>query len=238
MAFDFSPERRLGPDLCYTPQMSKLIDLTGQQFGRLTVIAIAPKRGRRTMWQCQCSCGQRAIVGSSMLINGTYDPIRGQRTTKSCGCLRSEFARQVKHGQYGTPTYQSWRSMMKRCYQPRNISYPNCGGRGITVCEQWHDFTNFLADMGTRPAGKTIDRINNSGNYEPGNCRWATPKEQSQNSRQPHLITYAGLTLNQTEWAARIGISTSGLSARLNTGWSIERALNTPPRRYRSLPSG
>jgi hypothetical protein len=174
-----------------------------------------------------------------MLINGSYDPVYGKRITRSCGCLRSEFARRVKHGQYATKTYGTWQSMMKRCYQPNNISYKNCGGRGITVCQQWHEFTNFFADMGERPVGKTLDRIDNNGNYEPGNCRWATPKEQSQNSRQPRFITYAGETMNLTEWSARLGMSLSNFSRRLRRGWTIERAITEPVQeRYRSLPSG
>lgn len=111
---------------------------------------------------------------------------------------------------------------------PKSASYPNYGGRGIKVCERWMDFDNFLADMGERPEGLEIDRKDNDGNYEPGNCRWATIKQQCNNTRYNHKITYNGKTLNLVEWASVLGMKKGTLGNRLKRGWSIERALTTP----------
>ena len=129
--------------------------------------------------------------------------------------------------------------MMRRCYKIGFSAYPPYGGQGITVCKHWHTFANFYADMGERPEGKTLDRIDNAGNYEPSNCRWATPKEQSQNRRSVRLMTYAGETMNMSDWASRLGITKTALSRRIEAGWPLERALTVPqPPRYRNLPSG
>ena len=162
----------------------KLIDLTGHQYGRLTVIRRAGHRGKKVIWLCSCKCGGEARPTSANLRNGT---------TKSCGCLQIETAaaaarkRSTVHGHNPTgkasPTYNSWHSMRARCTRASHKSYPNYGGRGITVCDRWREFANFLSDMGERPDGMTLDRIDNDGNYEPLNCRWATASQQQQNKR-------------------------------------------------------
>jgi hypothetical protein len=149
------------------------IPMKGQRFGRLSVLRDS---GQRTpsgaiKWLCRCDCGKRVRVWSVSLRKGW---------TKSCGCL-TQFP--LKHGKCGTPEYRTWGAMRERC---RNKENPNYGARGISVCERWqgeHGFENFLADMGTRPAGTSIDRKNVDGNYEPDNCRWATPVEQANNRR-------------------------------------------------------
>ena len=160
-------------------------DLTGQQFGRLKAIRLAGRTAAgQAMWECLCQCGKTTTVYGVSLTRGK---------SQSCDCLRLERvkAAATKHGHaqrsfHQTGTYTSWCSMLARCQNPNRERYPNWGGRGITVCERWqgeHGFENFLADMGPRPAGTTLDRFpNNDGNYEPGNCRWATPKEQQANT--------------------------------------------------------
>lgn len=157
---------------CWRRERS-LRDIAGRRFGHLLVIHRAGRASdRRAMWLCTCDCGARIIVSGNNLRSGN---------SQSCGCWANR-----KHGHspadHPTRTYRSWVSMRERCTNPRTTSFHRYGGRGITVCERWMDFRNFLADMGERPPGKTIDRWpNNDGNYEPGNCRWATPKEQMSN---------------------------------------------------------
>jgi hypothetical protein len=152
------------------------IDLTGRTFGRLTVV----EYGDDYTWKCLCLCGATLRV--------TGQNLRQQRTA-SCGCLRSETARNkaTKHGhatQFLTPTYQSWRGMLTRCSNPRVKSFRDYGSRGINVCERWKDFSNFLTDMGERPDGLTLDRIDNEKGYSPDNCRWATYHVQRINQRR------------------------------------------------------
>ncbi len=155
---------------------SALEDLAGQQFGRLTAIEVAVKKPSVT-WKCKCICGNTAEVRASYLKSGH---------TRSCGCLHLERAETLNrtHGMTDTGTYRSWVAMRRRCTDKSYRDFHLYGGRGISVCERWmSSFENFLEDMGERPKGRTLDREDNDGNYEPGNCRWATPKEQRENRR-------------------------------------------------------
>lgn len=157
--------------------------MIGQTFSRLTVLGdaepISNGANKLRAVLCRCDCGKEKVISQSNLRTGR---------TRSCGCLVSENARlntgaPVKHEQCWSPTYSSWAGMKDRCTNQNHKSYNNYGGRGITVCERWMDFRNFLEDMGERPDGMSIDRIDVNGAYEPGNCRWATAQQQSLNKR-------------------------------------------------------
>lgn len=153
------------------------IDLSGHRFGRLHVVRFdQPSSGGRSTFACLCDCGNSIVVKAGNLVRGS---------TRSCGCLRREKSAERKrtHGQTRSPTYLTWVSMLQRCENPEAKGYEYYGGRGVTVCEAWHSYENFVADMGQRPKGRTLDRENPYGNYERGNCRWATPAEQAANKR-------------------------------------------------------
>ena len=157
----------------------KLIDLINTRFGKLVAVE-KTKIGRQVAYRCKCDCGQETTVRSQSLRRGE---------TTSCGCVRAEKMRSEKttHGLYRTGTYNSWRSMLARCKDSSHKQFKDYGGRGITVCQAWQDsFEAFLAAMGERPSGTTLDRIETDGNYEPGNCRWATRTEQNRNKRHNH----------------------------------------------------
>ena len=135
-----------------------------------------------------------------------------------------------------SPEYCSWYNMIQRCTNRNNTHYDRYGGRGITVCDRWRHYPFFLEDMGSKPSDKhTIERINNDGNYEPGNCRWATRAEQSRNTAQNRMVTYLGETLTLTEWAERLGVQQKVLAHRLDRGWPLERALTKPANRAISV---
>ena len=140
----------------------------------------------------------------------------------------------IVHGHYGTPTYKVWIQLRRRCLDAKNHNYPQYGGRGITVCARWNDFANFLADMGERPVGKTLDRIDNGLGYSPDNCRWATPKEQQSNRRNARVLTYKGRTQHIREWAAELRFKPECLIRRIYiSGWGVDKAFNTPLVRVR-----
>lgn len=199
-------------------------DLTGYVFGRLTVIAPTDRRvGKYVVWRCTCECGAEHSVSAGSLHNGS---------SRSCGCLRRDVATtsNTTHGANRTRGHQSWIQMLNRCRNPRATGFEHWGGRGITVCERWLRFENFLADMGPRPKGLSLERLDNNKNYEPGNCKWATRTEQCRNRSTTTSLTFQGETRCITEWARLLGMRPATLWARIKHGWSTERALTAPVR--------
>jgi hypothetical protein len=183
------------------------IDITGQRFGRYIAIELMLNKPRR--WRCRCDCGQERIVPQLALRSGK---------STSCGCRRAESCTRHGHNRKGraTPTWQCWASMLYRCRSPKATGYKNYGGRGITVCERWHDFRNFLADMGERPDGMSLDRWpDNNGNYEPGNCRWATEVQQKLNTRVAVPIDLGGEIVSLIEASRRIGVGREIIRRRI-----------------------
>lgn len=200
-------------------------DLTGQRFARLTVTSFAGYQKQAdgysvATWHCTCECGGTTTVRAVHLRQGH---------TTSCGCYTRELAalRNNVHGLYGHPLYGTWAQMIQRCTNPNLKAYPSYGGRGITVCDRWrNDFAAFLADMGERPEGTTLDRIDVDGDYEPGNCRWATATRQARNTRHNRWIEYGGARMTAADWADVLGLSATTLRSRLDhLGWPVERAL-------------
>jgi hypothetical protein len=206
--------------------MGKFVDLTGQVFGRLTVIEKAKQRDAsgRILWRCKCNCGKETFVITNLLKKGH---------TKSCGCLHSDLLseRNKTHGKTYDSIYIVYRNMLVRCVDKNNKQYPNYGGRGIIVCDRWlESFENFYADMGDPPTSKhQIDRIDNNGPYSPENCRWVTAKENGRNKRTCNFISYKGEIKTLTECAEDKGMLRKTLHNRIyRSGWSIEKALETP----------
>jgi hypothetical protein len=213
---------------------SKAIPMIGRRFGRLTVLSAAdPKQARSgkklARWNCRCDCGQeKVLMGTDM---------RTDHTT-SCGCFHKErlIAVATTHGLSKTPMYRLWSSMITRCSNKRRRSYKDYGGRGISVCDRWkNDFTLFLHDVGERPSPRhSLDRINNNGNYEPGNVRWSTAAVQARNTTRTIMITYQGKTKSLFDWAEEYGIKYKTLRGRIcDRGWSSTRAIETPVRSIR-----
>jgi hypothetical protein len=202
--------------------MSALIDLVGKRFGRLTVRARGEndKQGK-ARWICECACGNRTLSSGNVLRSGH---------AQSCGCLQKELAARIHrtHGMHGTATYRSYQSAKARCKNPNDPSYDTYGKRGIKFL--YTSFEQFFEDMGVRPDGLTIERRNNEGHYEPGNCVWATPVEQANNRRSNRLITAFGRALTLAQWGREFGIEETTLSHRPNIGWSTTDALMRPLR--------
>lgn len=162
-------------------------DLTGQKFGQLTVIKPLDVQEKSSFkWECLCTCGQTTNVNSANLRNNS---------TNSCGCLRKKISSEKfkTHGKTKSGTYRSWSGMKTRCFNKKSTNYYLYGGRGITVCDRWSKFELFLEDMGERPIGKSLDRIDVNGNYEPSNCQWASDEEQSQNKRKTKMFNKESL---------------------------------------------
>jgi len=194
--------------------------LLGLRFGRLVVTAGAPKRGRKIYWLAKCDCGAELEVRADSLRNGH---------TQSCGCKRID-AVSTQGGLSDHPLFSVWKDMVARCTRPSptqdNFSY--YGGRGIRVCERWlHSFENFLADLPPRPSEQhQLERMQNSGNYEPGNVGWATRTEQGRNKRNNVIVEVRGRSMCLAEAAELLGLPYKRVHLRLKRGWSAARALD------------
>jgi len=202
--------------------MGDLIDIKGQRFSRFLVIRRSGVTSDgKPAWLCKCDCG------TLKKISGKY--LRGGQI-KSCGCLRKE-KRSDKICISHTVEYITWKSMLNRCYGNKNTKdLYNYKKRGIKVCRRWNKFNNFLSDMGYRPSfGYSLDRINNNGNYEPSNCRWATWKQQANNRRGNRICNFLGKKDTLSNWCRRLGLKRNIVKHRLDyCNWSIEHALLIP----------
>jgi hypothetical protein len=185
--------------------------LTGRRFGKLTVIEMIGTKGGRSQWRCACDCGGARIVNADKLT-------QGRTIACSQSCARSTHGHSARDEP--TPTYSCWRNMRARCTQPSSPAFAHYKKRGITICARWDSFENFLADMGERPSLKhTIDRWpNNDGNYEPGNCRWATKRQQANNRVTNIWYDYEGQRMTLAQIARASGISKELIRGRLRRG--------------------
>ncbi len=192
--------------------MPALLSLVGKRFGRLLVIErdmeVSPAKG--AYWRCRCDCGNYTVVSRGNLLNGS---------TRSCRCIRD-----IQGGfSYKHPLWKRWQNMVERCTSQKCKDFVNYGARGISVCERWRSFENFLADMGDGfSPGMTIDRVDTNGNYEPANCRWASPLVQSRNKRRSVIIDTPLGRMNVSEAAERFGINRASLRGRIKRGWPTE----------------
>jgi hypothetical protein len=200
-------------------------DLTGDKFGRYTVLEFSHRKGNNYYWKCRCDCGNERLVNAGGLNNGS---------STSCGCYNHEVI--TKHGLDGNKLYHVLNAMKNRCTSPKNKGYMNYGGRGITLCEEWMNdpdaFIRWANENGYKD-GLTIERVNVNGNYCPENCRWVDRKEQANNTRTNLFIEYNGETRTLSQWAEHIGIKMNTLYQRIViAGWPIEKAMITPTRHW------
>jgi hypothetical protein len=191
------------------PKYTKL-DIVGKRFGRLITLSFLPDKGRWSAFLFQCDCGAKKRILAQAVLSGV---------TASCGCLQKDLLKlRSTHGHSGkgrSKTYNSWAGMMDRCeWGGHPVAYPKYGGRGIRVCERWHDFKNFLADMGERPQGTSIDRIDGSKGYSPDNCRWATTKEQNMNTNRNIKLKYNGGIITFCQLVIDLDLNVNALRSR------------------------
>lgn len=215
--------------------MKAQLDLHGQRFGKLVVIAPAERaENGKTRWLCRCDCGRETVVKTNALRTGD---------TKSCGCLVKEASSNAhkKHGMCETRLYRIWRGMKNRCCNPNARDYPYYGGRGIEVFPKWSEnyaeFQEWALSHGYR-TDLTLDRVDTNGNYCPENCRWVTWKEQALNKTNNHLLTHNGVTMPVTVWAEKTGLSADVLYTRKRLGWSDSRTIETPLSRQKGKHEG
>lgn len=207
------------------------------RFGRLFVLGRQARESKVAYWRCRCDCGKTAVVRGSSLRSGH---------TKSCGCLHNELSsrrateQNTSHGESKTRLYSIWFDMRKRCENEKHWAFKRYGGRGITVCEEWRAYEQFSAWAKNNGYAEnlTIDRIDNSMEYSPANCRWVDRTTQARNRSSNVTYTHNGKTLTIPEWSELTGITPSTLYSRLTRyGWTVEKALTTPARRHKQYGS-
>lgn len=197
-------------------------DLTGQRFERLVAIRFVETRSEKSYWLWRCDCGIEKVIYNQSVKLGR---------SRSCGCLCRERTSAAKtiHGAWRngkeTGAHLSWRNMIDRCYRPKNPRFDIYGGRGIEVCPAWHDFRAFLKDMGERPLGLTLERLNTNNDYSPSNCKWSTQKDQQNNRCNNHRLIIDGVSKTVAQWAEVSPISVTTIYARLYAGWSAKRSV-------------
>lgn len=194
------------------------IPVAGQKFGRLT--AIEATTGLK--WRFRCDCGVEIERVRATVMGGN---------TKSCGCHKHDslVAKNTTHGLSSHPLYQRWAGMIQRCTNINHVGWPNYGGRGIKVCDRWLNFENFLADMGECPSDEhSIERDDSNGNYEPGNCKWATADEQSRNTSRNVIVTVDGKSMTVRDWEIEKGVNRGAFQRRVDLGWPLEKAVTEP----------
>lgn len=210
--------------------MERVIVNIGDRYGRWTVVRETQKKitssgqtHRRCL--CLCDCGIKKEVFLCKLRSGD---------SKSCGCLQKELLskRKKTHGLSKAASYCLWKTMQARCKNFKQPSFKYYGKRGITICKRWMKFENFLEDMGERPKGKSLDRIDNNGDYKPKNCRWTTRKKQSNNKRNNIFVSVNGVQIPFEELAEMFDLKKKTLESRLRRGWSLEKALTKPLRKW------
>jgi len=208
--------------------MKRVLGLEGNRYGMWTVLSKTDTPTRPSKWLCVCDCGTTKEVNTSSLRTGG---------STSCGCARvsAMVLRNTLHGKTNTREFNSWASMVARCVDPAHQAYRHYGGRGITVCAEWQSFSAFFKDMGLRPEGTSLDRIDNNGNYCAINCRWATKDEQDSNKRNTVFCTVNGVRKPVSYWAKKLGISHSALTYRLSLGMPVEDACTLKPTQGKKL---
>jgi hypothetical protein len=191
--------------------MKKVVDRTGLRYGSLTAVSLAERIGRPIRWNCICDCGKQVVVNGTSLGR-----------TNSCGCSRK------KHGMHDYSVYKIWTGIKQRCLNPDSQNYWRYGAKGLGICDRWLTFENFLSDMGPRPNGASVDRIDGKKGYCPENCRWATSSEQANNTSTNIWIEHNGERLTAAQWAHKLGGTRQLIRDRLKRGWSVADAVTTP----------
>lgn len=201
-------------------------NLSGKIFCRLTVLRRSNDPKFKTpAWVCFCICGSEYETRAMSLKSGA---------TRSCGCLNTETRTKLKtvHGASAHTAYKSWKAMMGRCHDDQDKDFAQYGGRGITVCERWHDLLKFIADVGERPKGYSLERVDNNKGYSPGNCRWATPLEQGANKRNNRLVVINGNKMHVADVARKFYLTETTIVRRLNSGMTGDQLVRVPVRKY------